>query len=149
MPRLQPLQLQIRNDASELRRVSDWLSRSCQAWSLPSGVLFDLDVCAQEALSNVMDHAYHDLEHHRISLQLLLVGGAVQLRVEDDGEPFNPLAKTSREAAVNLESAPIGGLGLQIIRSLMSDCSYARRDGKNVLTLRLNIPRELAGEHPR
>ena len=50
----------IRNDVAELRRMSEWLVGSGQAAGLSKEVLSRLEVCANEAVSNIISYAYDD-----------------------------------------------------------------------------------------
>jgi serine/threonine-protein kinase RsbW len=63
----------------------------------------------------------------------------VVLNIEDNGIPFNPLEKIDPDFPENVESAKIGGLGILIIRKLMDNVSYERKQGRNKLTMRKNI----------
>jgi serine/threonine-protein kinase RsbW len=65
----------------------------------------------------------------------------VSLQIEDDGIAFNPLEVPERVAPTSLEDAPIGGLGVALIRKTMERCEYARRGGRNVLRLSATLPR--------
>jgi anti-sigma regulatory factor (Ser/Thr protein kinase) len=132
--------IRIRNEAAELRRVSQWLEERCADWDLPPPLVFDLDLCAQEVVTNIIDHAYSDQGLHHIDLSFSIDDGFVELVIEDNGQPFDPLRRPTTASGVSLEDVKIGGLGIPLVRSLMSDCSYARRGGHNVLTLRLAIP---------
>ncbi len=137
---MQAQDIRICNEATELRRVSQWLGELCADWGLPPSLLFDLDLCAQEMVTNIIDHAYSDQGLHHIDLSCSVDDGFVALVIEDNGEPFDPLQRPPSDSGVSLEDVKIGGLGIQLVRSLLSDCSYARRGGHNVLTLRLAIP---------
>jgi anti-sigma regulatory factor (Ser/Thr protein kinase) len=55
--------------------------------------------------------------------------------VEDDGRAFDPLQAERPPPPVNLEEAPIGGLGIHLIRSMLDECHYRREAGWNRLTL--------------
>jgi serine/threonine-protein kinase RsbW len=63
----------------------------------------------------------------------------VVINIEDNGIPFNPLEKIDPDFPDNVESANIGGLGIHIIRKLMDNVSYERKQGKNKLSMRKNI----------
>ena len=139
-----PRRLEIRNDHSELRRMSAWLRQCCAELDLPAAPLFDLDVCANEAVTNIIDHAYPDDDCHHIDLLLSYDHDSLSLRIRDDGDPFNPLETDTRENPASLAEANIGGLGIQLIRSLMGDCCYVRRGGKNILTLSVHVPPKVA-----
>jgi anti-sigma regulatory factor (Ser/Thr protein kinase) len=58
------------------------------------------------------------------------------IHIEDDGNAFNPLEKIDPEFPANVESAKIGGLGILIIRKLIDNIGYERKQGKNRLTMR-------------
>ncbi|MGD8973502.1 MAG: ATP-binding protein [Desulfobacterales bacterium] len=50
--------------------------------------------------------------------------------------PFNPLTKKGSELASDINKATIGGLGIHIVKKLMDDIWYERKQGKNKLTLK-------------
>ncbi len=49
--------------------------------------------------------------------------------------PFNPLAIEKPDTELALEKRKIGGLGIHLVRHMMSKVSYQRRVGKNVITM--------------
>ena len=54
--------------------------------------------------------------------------------------PFDPLAKVMPDTtALSARERPVGGLGLYMVRRLVDEIAYARRDGQNVLTLRMRV----------
>ena len=68
-------------------------------------------------------------------MRLLTANGNAVLEIEDDGVAFNPLEVPEPALPESLETSPIGGLGVQLIRSSMVQCDYQRRDGRNLLIL--------------
>ena len=46
----------------------------------------------------------------------------------------------------DIEDRPIGGLGVHLVRSMMDQVDYARIDGRNVVTLRKQIPAGIADD---
>ena len=131
--------LVIPNRLEALRPMSEWLEESIRGRGLPESLAFRFDLCANEAVTNIISYAYADGAPHEISLRLFRDGDAVCLEIEDDGAAFNPLQRPEHAQPASLEDADIGGLGVDLIRSFMSDCRYVRRDGRNVLTLAAGI----------
>ena len=53
----------------------------------------------------------------------------------DNGKPFNPLLVQEPDVTLPLGERKPGGLGIFIVKKLMSDVSYAYENGQNVLTI--------------
>jgi serine/threonine-protein kinase RsbW len=132
--------LQIINDFSELRHMSAWLYASAESMALPEKVAMHLDLCANEAVTNIISYAYKDRNRHQIQMRIALIDNRIVcLNIEDDGMPFNPFDTQPPAPFDNIENAKIGGLGIHFMRSLMDECHYRRSDGKNIVTLSANI----------
>lgn len=125
----------IGNRADELRRMTQWLRESAAALDIPQDLVFQLDVCANEAVYNIISYAYADAGHHEISLELTRTAQGARLVICDDGRPFDPLAAPAHAVAGGLEDAEVGGLGIHLMRSMMARCDYRRAGGINVLSL--------------
>ena len=126
--------LTLANDLDELRRMSAWLTQTAAACGLARERVADLEVCANEAVTNIISYAYDSPGQRDISLRLSCRDDGVNLSIEDDGRPFDPLAAAQADAPASLEQAGIGGLGIKLIRSMMKDCRYQRHAGKNIFS---------------
>jgi serine/threonine-protein kinase RsbW/sigma-B regulation protein RsbU (phosphoserine phosphatase) len=134
-------ELHIRNRLDELARASAWLAQFAEGLALPAETLFRLDLGLTEALDNVVAYAFPDAAEHEIRIRIAAEGDAVRLEVEDDGRAFDPLQAERPPPPRSLEEAPIGGLGIHLIRSMLDECHYRREAGRNRLTL-IARPRE-------
>lgn len=115
--------------------MSAWIHRTGAVMGLPDAILSDLDVCAAEAVHNIISYAYDDAASHRIVVRLTHAQSHVDLELEDDGHPFNPLEFPPAPPVSSLDQAPLGGRGIHLIRGLMTECKYRRSEGKNILTM--------------
>jgi serine/threonine-protein kinase RsbW len=127
--------LVIRNQFAELRPMSSWLSRSIKAMGGSDEEIFNFDLCANEAVTNIISYGYTDQNEHEIILDIACSGNILCLSIEDDGVPFNPLEKPEHLTPHNLEDAQIGGLGVDLILRMMKECHYARINGKNIFKM--------------
>lgn len=129
--------LRLANDYGELRRMSEWLRSACVSLGVEAERVDDLELCANEAVANIIAYAYEGAapRAHAIALTLERAGGAARLTVEDDGNPFDPLAAELPEPPPSLAEAPIGGLGIKLVRGMMAQCGYRREGGRNVFTM--------------
>jgi len=57
------------------------------------------------------------------------------LEFRDRGRPFDPLTADAPDLDLSPEERPPGGLGLALVRALVDDARYERRDAANVLRL--------------
>lgn len=103
---------------------------------IPQDVVRAVQVTLDEVLSNIVQHGLRNRGEGRILLAFRLAEGTVELTIEDDAPPFDPLAAALPDLTAGLGQRPIGGLGIVLTRRLMDDVQYERLDGGNRLTLR-------------
>ena len=113
--------------------VADWVGTAAAALALGGDLTFKIDLCLAEAVANVVDHA--GASQLELDLGLDLTGSTVTATVEDDGAPFNPLDRPPPARPISIEDAPIGGLGIHLVRNCTDEVAYEYRDGRNRLTM--------------
>lgn len=101
---------------------------------------FSLSLALDEILTNIIHHGYDAPARGTIQLSIRVDGASVQCTVSDDGRAFDPTTVPDPDLDAPLEDRQIGGLGMHFVRESLSALSYARRDGRNVLSLRLDLP---------
>ena len=121
--------------------MSLWLIDVMREIGLSEKLQFNFDLCANEAVTNIISYAYPENGFHKISLQMSRADGLVWLEIEDDGIPFNPLKEPQHKQPASLEEAKIGGLGVNLIRNFMEKCTYIRQNEKNMLKMIAHVPR--------
>jgi anti-sigma regulatory factor (Ser/Thr protein kinase) len=97
-----------------------------------------------EVMANVVGHALEGRgEAATVDLELRLDVGVeppvCEMMVVDDGPEFDPLSVPEPDRALGVEERPIGGLGMALVRRLMDEVQYERRDGKNRLRLQRRL----------
>jgi anti-sigma regulatory factor (Ser/Thr protein kinase) len=128
--------LVIRGDLADLSAMSAWLGSVVEGFAVPATTVFAFDLCANEAVTNTISYGYRDNPgDHSITLQVQREGDFLSLTITDDGIAFNPLERDYRLLPADLEAAPIGGLGVELIRKYMDQVRYARVGDCNVLTM--------------
>jgi serine/threonine-protein kinase RsbW len=131
-------EIRIANDMSELARVAALVDDFGARHQLSNEVIVALNVSLDEILNNIISYGYEAAGRHDIAVRLELRGGIVEVVVEDDGKPFDPLAVATPRPRSETE---VGGVGLHFVRSLMDQLEYSRRDGIN----RLRLTKKLEG----
>lgn len=129
------LQTTIRNQAGDFARVREMVRELERARDLPQAAVFDVNVVLDEVLSNILKYAYSDNALHHIHVTLGASDSAIEIRIEDDGRPFDPLALPEPDLTLPLAHRPEGGLGVHFMRKLMDDVQYKRENHRNYLIL--------------
>ena len=103
--------------------------------ALPDGVRRSLNVALDELVANAVSHGVAERDSASVTVEVELDGDRVNVRVIDDGPPFNPLEQAAPDTTLSVEERSIGGLGIHLVRKLMDEVNYQRRDGHNVVLL--------------
>ena len=120
---------------ADLALAGDWLSSRLPA-GLPDDTAFAVRLCVEEALANVVMHAFDDDGIvHPVRLDLAITDAKVAIAIEDAGRPFDPTAGEAPAMASSIEDAAVGGCGLTLIRCYADRLCYDRRDGRNRFTM--------------
>jgi serine/threonine-protein kinase RsbW len=130
------VEITLRNDLSELDRVTQRLKEFAAHQRLDPQVLGDLDLALEEVLANIISYGYADDREHLITVILEARSGEIQVHVEDDGRPFDPLEAPEPDTTRPPAERPVGGLGIHLVRQLMDGLEYRRQGDRNYLTMR-------------
>lgn len=126
--------LLIRSDLAELSRLALWLESWAKDHGVPDETAQQVDLCAAEAVTNVMTHGQSDPQARGIELRIDRRGEDVVLEIEDDGIEFDP-TQAALPPPVTMDCDRVGGWGMRIVRSFCHDVRYQRSNGRNRLTL--------------
>ena len=100
----------------------------------------EVELALDEALTNIIEHTYHDDGVSQIVLRLDFRPGEVALSLRDFGKPYNPLNNPEVDMESYLEKNSVGGLGVHLIKKLMTEVDYLPEGDKgNLLVMRKRI----------
>ncbi len=103
---------------------------------VPGVVLSALHVAIDELTANVMQHSCGGRGACTIELELRRNGDAIEALFVDDGIAFDPFGIVAPTLPSSLGECNLGGLGIHLVRRLMDEVSYERRQDRNCLVLR-------------
>ena len=121
--------LVMRNDIQQIPTLAEWI----EMIGLPQELNMPINLALEEAVSNVMLYAYPGK-----SGQVLVEcdkSDKLVFTISDSGVPFDPTQQEDPDVTQSAEERPIGGLGIFLVRQIMDDIRYERKDDKNILTL--------------
>lgn len=128
------------NQLSEVARLSRLVEAFGEAEGLGPDAVFSMNLALDEVVTNVIRYAHEDDgRQHPIVVRLALEQDVLTAQVEDDGRAFNPLEVPAPDIGAGIDERPIGGLGIHVVRSVMSSVEYRRVDGRNVLVIKKKL----------
>jgi anti-sigma regulatory factor (Ser/Thr protein kinase) len=123
------------NEVVELRRLSDWIRTFAREAELDENLSYHVDLCLDEAVTNIIRHGYDKGVRGTITVSLELIDDRLRVVVADAGREFNPLRHSPPAASAALEDLPVGGFGIHLMRSYADALEYRRDGDRNILTL--------------
>lgn len=127
------LALSLWNNPAEIPLLAARVAEFGLHHRLPTALIAQFNLALDEAISNIIAHAYDDAGAHEIGVRIALVHGILSVELSDDGRAFDPRATAPPDITVPLDARSIGGLGIHLIRRLMDEFDYRREDGRNHL----------------
>ena len=130
--------LTINNDIEETAKLYPFIEEVGTALHIDEATLSSVNLAIEEALVNSVLYAYPKGTKGEVELTAEWEEEPKELvfTLKDQGIPFNPLEAKEADTTLGLEERPIGGLGIFLVRTLMSEVDYQRTlDGYNVLTM--------------
>jgi anti-sigma regulatory factor (Ser/Thr protein kinase) len=143
-PRADP-RLVLKSNLENVDQLWPWVDAVTAEYAVPADTLFAIHLCLEEALSNVIRHAYREQPGHHVTIDFARdrTDGLV-FTVEDNAPPFDPLGHPAHRET--LPSAPVdplqlGGHGIRLMRKFAGGLGYMRLPNGNRLTIRFALPR--------
>ncbi len=129
------LEMSLNGTVGELERLAGGVAEFCRGNGLDDSVEFDVNLVLEELFMNTIRHGGCRDQTGAARVRMRAAQDSVQLEYTDRGIPFNPLEAPEANVQVPLEERQPGGLGIHLIRQIMSDLRYQRSDGENQLTM--------------
>lgn len=109
--------------------IAEFMVRACTA---DDALIYNIQLATQEICTNIVDHAYANSDNQRIILTLeMREAGELIIIITDKGKPFN---STLDDDTLPPE-AQVRGYGLHLVKSLIDNVTYVRKDDMNLWTL--------------
>ena len=115
----------------------DFISDFAEEHNIPREFTNQLLIVGDELLSNIIKHGYKN-EGGSVLVRLLFddVKNEFVLTIIDKAPAFNQLKVNKPKVGSNAKTQTIGGLGLIIVKKIMSEYAYDRINDKNILVLK-------------
>jgi anti-sigma regulatory factor (Ser/Thr protein kinase) len=126
----------LRAEHAEFARLQAFADEFAQQCGLPDDERSRLLIILDELFTNAVTHGRrpHSAKG-TIAAALGWRAGRLRISFVDDGRPFDPLAFRAPDLEEGTDERGIGGLGIQIVRSLVHQARYRRHGDRNHLHL--------------
>ena len=137
--------LTLTSQLDDLARVLPWLEVLANRYAVPPQTRFAIQLCLEEALSNIVRHGYRGRAHQSITVECAPpAAGELVFTIEDHAPPFDPLATPASDLAPapqSIADLQPGDQGLRLMRNFASRLAWEPTPNGNRLTLAFNLPR--------
>ena len=127
--------VRITNQRDQIDTVRKFFDDYSKDNKLTEKTVHDIQMALDELLTNIVNYGYEDTDEHQIDIHFGVNDDAVKVEIVDDSKPYNILEKDNPDISLSMEDKPIGGLGIFLIKKLMSKVDYYTEEGKNHLVM--------------
>lgn len=129
------LRLLLDNQDTALQRIDEAVEGFGVEQDWPPDLLFQVRLVLEELAINVISYGFES-GGNMFEVVLRSTPDRLVIECSDDSWPFNPLTDSPEpDVEAALEDRNVGGLGIHLVRTMMDEVEYERKDGKNCLTL--------------
>jgi len=121
----------------ELIRLEPEVDAFLARHNTPAPAAFRARLALEEIIRNLIDHSPAT---QRIEVRLGVETDRLVLEIEDDGDYFDLRSAPEFHKSQPLEERRPGGMGIQLVRSLVQEIDYQRLPSSNRLRLVIDTP---------
>jgi serine/threonine-protein kinase RsbW len=118
-----------------LDEIRDFVAEVARQGGFNDKEIYSLQLAADEAASNIIEHAYEGVPNAFIDISCDMQNDAIVIMMRDEGISFDPSQVKQPNLKAKLSERQIGGLGVYLMRKLMDDVRYESSGKSNTLTM--------------
>ncbi|MCC7117010.1 MAG: ATP-binding protein [Anaerolineales bacterium] len=118
-----------------LDEIREFVAEVARAGKFTEKEIYSLQLAADEAASNIIEHAYAGVTNASLEVTCEMQGNTMTIIMRDQGAPFDPAQVKQPNLKAELSERQIGGLGVYLMRKLMDEVHYESRGKVNTLTM--------------
>ena len=129
------LRLQLAIEQASVARLAQAIEVLGDEQGWDAALSFQVDLVLEELVQNVIAYGYPDGRSGEVVVSIDVIDRGLRLRVEDDGDAFDPLGLPVPDLEASIADRNIGGLGIHFARTLTDIQNYRRVNGRNRVEL--------------
>lgn len=125
----------LHNDISQIPQLAEFMEVITEETKMDQGLAMSLNLALEEAVTNVILYAYPEGSDGLVDIEAIIWRDHLDFIISDAGMPFDPTAASPPDLTLDVMDRPIGGLGIYLVKTIMDQVAYERKDGKNILSM--------------
>lgn len=127
-------------EIGKLKDVNDFIVEKLNELDCSPRAQIQLEIAIEEIFVNIANYAYNPIiGKATVRMDVDEEANTVSLQFEDEGTPYNPLAREDPDITLGVEERGVGGLGIYMTKKSMDDVGYSYKNGKNILVITKKI----------
>jgi len=126
--------LKVKSELSELEKVRSFLKQTLVGKNVSEKDYYIMELSLVEVCVNIIKYAYPKRKGY-IYLKSWIEKNKIFFEIKDHGIPLDPRRIQKPDISEIIEKQKKGGLGVFLIRKLMNNVDYDRKDGQNILIM--------------
>lgn len=123
-----------------LTRFRQLIDAALCGFPLAARTLAEVELAVSEAAANIWEHAYENTPGGPIWFEFLVLQDTLSITLQDAGRPFVARKPVRRPNWAQLiEHEADGGFGRYAMQRTMDRVAYARKSGRNVVTMQKRL----------
>ncbi len=118
-----------------LDEIREYVGQKARAAGFTDKGVYSLQLAADEAASNIIEHAYAGSSEASFQLTCEFRNNRLIITFVDQGRSFDLSKVAKPDVMADLSKRKIGGLGVYLMHKLMDEVHYKTTASGNVLTL--------------
>lgn len=118
-----------------LDEIRELVAEIARAGGFSEKTIYSLQLAADEAATNIIEHAYAGVKNASLSVTCEIQGDKISIVMHDSGKAFDSKTIKEPNLTADLAKRQIGGLGVYLIRKIMDTVQYESSKSGNVLTM--------------
>jgi len=118
-----------------LAEIAEFVRLQGKEAGLSDKELFELETAVDEAVSNIIEHAYGGEGLGEIDCICTALADGIEVILEDYGQPFDPSCVAAPDLSLQLENRKNHGLGYYLMCQLTDVVHFEFSESQNRLTL--------------
>jgi serine/threonine-protein kinase RsbW len=120
----------------QLNAIRDFAAQAARDAGMDDSEIYAVELCIDEACTNVIEHAYEGIDGGEIECTCDIDDPNLTIIIHDRGKSFDPSNIPFPDLDSDLETRPVGGLGVFLIKKLMDEVRFEPLGEEgNVLTM--------------